>query len=136
MPDQPESSEPPPELLRAFGIEGRLRAVLWRIKDEALRAASEARTLAEIEAEGFNCIGIYYLALMQEAFMAERDALSGKFGRRQFPGRGAVTVLEMIGPVGGTHYLARDARGAMKVWSLASLEDFQIFDTREEAEAV
>ncbi len=29
------------------------------LKDDAKRAANEARTLADIEVEGFNCVGIY-----------------------------------------------------------------------------
>ena len=53
-----DESWPSPEYLREFRKAAKRPGEVWRLKDEALRAAADARTLAQLEAEGFNCVGI------------------------------------------------------------------------------
>ena len=63
-----------------------------------------------------------------------RDILSGKVGRRHVHGRDRTEFLEMIGPVGGTHYLVRNYNSAaLTLRALEDLQDCEFFDTPEEA---
>ncbi len=62
------------------------------------------------------------------------DILSRKVGRRHIHGRDRTEFLEMIGPVGGTHYLVRNYNGgALTLRALEDLQECEFFDTPEEA---
>ena len=72
-------SWPDPEYLRQFREAAKLVGRAQRLKDDALRAAADARTLAELEAAGFNCIGI----LCNRCAHATNLAIDGELRKRK-----------------------------------------------------
>ena len=63
----------------------------------------------------------------------QKDALSGMIGRIHQAGS-PIGFVEMIGPVGGAHYLVRDhGQTEMRIMTLEELRSYRFFSSPHEA---